>query len=168
MMSKKWLSFLLLFSITCTSIFGCSEKKEEEVSSTTKTSASYDCPYDEFIVVDVLDSLANFQGIQSGWFAEIVKQKFNMELNIIAPNVTGGGDTLYDMRYAAGNLGDLVITTSENGKLQDMVSAGLLINMEEIYINFLIGRQKETFIYIDRFNKDKYYFDIEFLNNKEE
>ncbi len=132
MMNKKWLSFLLLFSITCTSIFGCSEKKEEEVSSTTKTSANYDCPYDEFIVVDVLDSLANFQGIQSGWFAEIVKQKFNMELNIIAPNVTGGGDTLYDMRYAAGNLGDLVITTSENGKLQDMVSAGLLINMEEM------------------------------------
>ena len=132
MKMKKMLSFLLLFSMITTSVSACGEKKEEEVSSTTKTDASYDCPYDEFIVVDVLDSLANFQGIQSGWFAEIVKQKFNMELNIIAPNVTGGGDTIYDMRYAAGNLGDLVITTSENGKLQDMVSAGLLVNMEEM------------------------------------
>ena len=88
------------------------------------------CPYEEFIVVDVFDSLANFQGIQSGWFAKIVKDKFNMELNIIAPNVSGGGDTLFEIRSAAGNLGDLVICSAENGVLQDMVTAGLVIDME--------------------------------------
>ena len=68
-----------------------------------------ECPYEEFIVVDVFDDLANFQGIQSGWFAKVVKDKFNMELNIIAPNVAGGGNTLYEIRSAAGNLGDLLI-----------------------------------------------------------
>ena len=31
----------------------------------------------------------------------IVKDKFNMELNIIAPNVAGGGDTLFQTRSAA-------------------------------------------------------------------
>ena len=71
---------------------GCAKEKEANL-------------YEEFIVVDVFDSLANFQGIQSGWFAEIVKDKFNMELNIIAPNVSGGGDTLFEIRSAAGNLG---------------------------------------------------------------
>ena len=51
--------------------------------------------YKDFITVDVFDSMANYQGIQSGWFAKIVKDKFNMELNIIAQNVAGGGDTLF-------------------------------------------------------------------------
>ena len=46
--------------------------------------------YKDFITVDVFDSMANYQGIQSGWFAKIVKDKFNMELNIIAPNVACG------------------------------------------------------------------------------
>lgn len=87
-------------------------------------------PYEDFIVVDVFDSLANYQGIQSGWFAKIVKDKFNMELNIIAPNVAGGGDTLFEIRSAAGNLGDLIICSSENGIIQDMVTAGLLTDME--------------------------------------
>ena len=88
------------------------------------------CPYEEFIVVDVYDCLANFQGIQSGWFAKIVRDKFNMQLNIIAPNVAGG-DTLYATRYAAGNLGDLIITTGEKGHLQELVESGLILDMSE-------------------------------------
>ncbi len=86
-------------------------------------------PYKDFIVVDVFDTLANFQGIQSGWFAKVVKDKFNMELNIIAPNVAGGGDTLYQMRSSTGNLGDLIITSGERGNFQKMVSSGLILDM---------------------------------------
>lgn len=87
------------------------------------------CPYEEFIVVDVFDCLANFQGIQSGWFAKIVRDRFNMELNIIAPNVAGGGDTLYETRCAAGNIGDLIITTGDKGHLQELVDSGLILDM---------------------------------------
>lgn len=93
--------------------------------------AQKECEYEEFIVVDVFDNQANFQGIQSGWFAKIVKEKFNMELNIIAPNVSGGGDTLYEMRVAAGNLGDLIICSASKGELQDLVDAGMLYDMED-------------------------------------
>lgn len=89
------------------------------------------CPYEEFMVVDVFDSTANYQGIQSGWFGEIVKQKFNMELNIIAPNVSGGGDTLFETRVAAGKLGDLIICNGENGILKNLVNAGLIYDMED-------------------------------------
>ena len=46
--------------------------------------------YAEPLTIDVFDSQANFQGTQTGWFAKIVKDKFNIELNIIAPNVAGG------------------------------------------------------------------------------
>ena len=84
--------------------------------------------YEETLIVDVFDSLANYQGMQSGWFAKIVKDKFNMELNIIAPNVAGGGDTLYQTRAAAGNLGDLLICDGSNNNLQDLVTAGLVMD----------------------------------------
>ena len=86
--------------------------------------------YAQPLVVDVFDSVANYQGIQPGWYAKIVKDKFNMDLNIIAPNVAGGGNTLYEVRSAAGDLGDLVISNGDQDTVQDMVDAGLLLNME--------------------------------------
>lgn len=87
--------------------------------------------YEEFITVDVFDSLANYQGIQSGWFAKLVKDKFNMELNIIAPNVAGGGDTLFEMRAASGKLGDLVLCDGGTGTLADLAHEGLLLDMSD-------------------------------------
>ncbi len=85
----------------------------------------------DFITVDVFSMTANYQGIQGGWFGEVVKERFNMELNIIAPNVAGGGDMLYETRLAAGNLGDIVMIGAENGQLEDAVDAGLLLDMTE-------------------------------------
>lgn len=96
---------------------------------TRKTSKS---KYDDLIVVDVFSSLANYQGIQSGWFGKIVEDKFNMRLNIIAPNVAGGGDSLYDVRTTSGNLGDLIIFSSENGQLQNLVSEDLVLDMSSM------------------------------------
>lgn len=88
--------------------------------------------YEKFITVDVFANQANYQGISSGWFADVVKEKFNMELNIIAPNVAGGGDTLFQTRSAAGNLGDIVMIGSENGRLADTVKAGLLMDITDL------------------------------------
>lgn len=87
--------------------------------------------YKDFLTVDVFDAQANYQGIQSGWFAKIVKDKFNMELNIIAPNVAGGGETLFKTRSAAGNLGDLVLIGAENGRLNNTAKAGLLLDLTD-------------------------------------
>ncbi|PLS27568.1 ABC transporter substrate-binding protein [Bifidobacterium anseris] len=86
-----------------------------------------------FMKVDVFSSTANYQGVQKGWFAKIVKDKFNMELNIIAPNVAGGGDTLFDTRSTAGNLGDLVIVGMQNGRLQKLVKSKLITDMTPYY-----------------------------------
>lgn len=125
-MKKKLLAALLCISLLSGTLIGCSDKQNNQ-----HTDLSSDCPYEDFIVVDVFDSLANFQGIQSGWFAKIVKDKFNMELNIIAPNVSGGGDTLFETRCAAGNLGDLIICTAENGNLQDLIDSNLILDMSD-------------------------------------
>ncbi|MCM1538081.1 MAG: ABC transporter substrate-binding protein [bacterium] len=115
-----------------TALLSCTALLMQTLSGCGKAQAEPDaCPYEEFLTVDVFDSLANFQGIQSGWFARIVRDRFNMELNIIAPNVAGGGDTLYEMRCAAGSLGDLIITTGEKGHLQELVASDLILDMSD-------------------------------------
>ncbi|MCR5031699.1 MAG: extracellular solute-binding protein [Lachnospiraceae bacterium] len=143
-MKKKVLSVLLSLSMVCAMLAGCGSSSQPgatdtpaadtqqtdnsaEAAAETETTGKYE----KFITVDVFDQQANYQGIQSGWFGEIVKQKFNMELNIIAPNVAGGGDTLYQTRSAAGDLGDLIIMTCAGGKLQDLVTAGLVIDLTD-------------------------------------
>ncbi len=140
-MFKKLASALLCIALLASSFAGCSgggESSASGESSTTGSSTSSEAeasstgteentsPYEEFITVDVFDGQANYQGIQGGWFGEIVKEKFNMELNIIAPNVAGGGDTLFQTRSAAGNLGDIILYSAQGGKLQDLVTAQLI------------------------------------------
>jgi multiple sugar transport system substrate-binding protein/putative aldouronate transport system substrate-binding protein len=88
---KKLLSFMLVLVLTLSLFTACGDNEDtnegsSETSSNTQGNDSDEenqSPYDEFITVDVFSSQANYQGIQSGWFGEIVKEKFNMELNII-------------------------------------------------------------------------------------
>lgn len=140
---KKVISTLLVLSLAISMFTGCGKNEEKEGTSTsgstTNTSTTGETgttttenKYEKFLTVDVFCSQANYQGIQSGWFAKVVKDKFNMELNIIAPNVAGGGDTLFQTRSAAGNLGDIVMIGSENGRLADTVKAELLMDMTDL------------------------------------
>lgn len=85
--------------------------------------------YGEQLVVDVFDIRANYQGTQTGWFGKLISDKFNMQLNIIAPNVVGGGDTLFETRFAAENLGDLIIFSNTGDTLSRLVEAGLILDM---------------------------------------
>lgn len=127
-MKKRVISILLCGVMAVSMLAGCGSDDKKAV----KSSKNSDGTYDEFITVDVFDAMANYQGIQSGWFAKVVKDKFNMELNIIAPNVAGGGDTLFQTRSASGNLGDLIISGTQNGRFNDMVKAGLLMDMSDL------------------------------------
>src|SRR5690606_23050671 len=107
---------------SCTS---AGETTQEEIDAFPKS-------WDKEITIDVFDGLANYMGIQEGWFAKIVKDKFNMKLNIIAPNVAGGGDTLYNTRVSAGDLGDLIIT-DKGQKFDELVEGGLLMDASAYY-----------------------------------
>ena len=121
-MKKRYMAGILAGCVLAGAyLVGCSWREERQ-------SGNPENLYSEFITVDVYDELANYQGIQGGWFAKVVKDKFNMELNIIAPNVAGGGQTLYQTRFAAGDLGDLVIVSTSNGNLADLVDAGLVMD----------------------------------------
>ncbi|WP_026510147.1 extracellular solute-binding protein [Butyrivibrio sp. LC3010] len=85
--------------------------------------------YPEFLTIDVYDTQANTQGLQRGWFAKIVRDKFNMQLNIISTNIDDNSDATYETMRASGNLGDIIITNVDHGRLSDLVREGLVLDM---------------------------------------
>ncbi|MDR2071623.1 MAG: hypothetical protein LBP81_09445 [Treponema sp.] len=77
----------------------------------------------ELYRIDVYTQLANYAGMQVGWFAKLVKDKFNMELNII-PTAEG----VYATRMAAGNLGDLIVFGHNGEEFTNAIEAGMLLD----------------------------------------
>ncbi len=73
------------------------------------------------LTIDVYDDAANYNGIQTGWFAKVIKDRFNIELNIIASQVVG--NTVYATRSEEGNLGDIIVV--DKAKFPEIVEAGL-------------------------------------------
>lgn len=119
-----------------TLLAGCGSSSSSSSSGTKQDdAAAKSSGYEKTIQIDVYDDQANYQGVQKGWFGKLVKDKFNMELNIIAPNVAGGGNTLYETRSANGNLGDLIITNADSNRLKDMVTAGLVLDISDYMKN---------------------------------
>ena len=74
------------------------------------------------MTIDIYDEAANYHGIQTGWFGKVIKDRFNLELNIIAPQVAGS--SIYATRAAEGNLGDLIIM--DKNTFKECVGAGLI------------------------------------------
>ena len=79
------------------------------------------------MVIDFYDDAANYHGIQTGWFAKVVKDRFNIELNIIAPQVAG--ESVYATRAADGNLGDVLIM--DKSKFVNCIEAGLVKDISD-------------------------------------
>lgn len=107
--------------------------------------------YRDFLTIDVYDISANYEGIQSGWYASIIKDKFNMELNIISPSLSGDSDNLFESRFAAGNVGDIIICPAKGEYLQRLVDSGLIINMDTYIENSaLYGRYSSSIVSLNR------------------
>ncbi|ACZ30219.1 extracellular solute-binding protein family 1 [Xylanimonas cellulosilytica DSM 15894] len=133
MRSKKAIALLMAPVLGALTLTACSSgANAEDDTSAEPVALDQDWSTSDPITIDVFDGLANYQGIQSGWFGKLVKDKFNMELNIIAPNVAGGGDTLYNTRVAGGDLGDLIIT-DKGEKMDELIAGGLLLDVSKYY-----------------------------------
>ncbi len=91
-------------------------------SDTAAADTSTDAASGDTMEIEVYDAAANYQGLQTGWFEKVVKDRFNIDLNIIAPQVAG--DAIYQTRTSAGNLGDIVLLDSVD--FADCVKAGLI------------------------------------------
>ncbi len=90
--------------------------------------------HDETLTIEVYDVAANYQGMQTGWYAKEIKDRFNIELNIVAPQVSGDAASLYQTRCASGDLGDIIIL--DNSDMQDCVDVGLIADISEKLPNY--------------------------------
>ena len=134
MKGKKLISLLCAGAMTVSLLAGCGSSSESADSSavsgsekSTETTAKADSTDStasdgDTMTIEIFDVAANYQGVQTGWFAKVVKDRFNIELNIIAPQVAG--DAIYQTRSSSGNLGDILIL--ESGQFKECVDAGLI------------------------------------------
>ena len=79
-MKKRVISAFLCTVMAVSLLTGCGS--DEKKSADNK--GSKDGNYEEFITVDVYDEFANYQGVQSGWFAKIVKDKFRRRSDTVS------------------------------------------------------------------------------------
>lgn len=136
---KKRRFFSLMLAVVCVLslvLSGCSGSKKAGSDKTgtkdsggagTTGAATSEIDHTNTLTLEVYDVAANYQGVQSGWFGKVIKDKFNLELNIIAPQASGDGEALYQTRSASGKLGDIILL--DNSPLQDCIKAGLIADI---------------------------------------
>ena len=100
----------------------------EEVPYYEVTSDLYDFyPQDgEPIRLEVYSQLANYNGLQTGWGATLMKDLFNVELVIIPDS-----DGTYETRTQSGNLGDIIVWGANGEDYKLAIKNGLLLDWDE-------------------------------------
>lgn len=113
---KKTLSLLLAVLMLIGMIAPVSSMAEEE-------------PYWE---IQIYSELANYSGLQTGWFAKLLKDKFNVGFNIISSSE--GGSDRFATQMISGNLGDLIFLGENNNQehLSEAIEAGLIMDLSGI------------------------------------
>ena len=106
-MFKKVVALGLAAVMTCGMLTGCGKK-------------------DDTITLTVFSELANYSGEQVGWIAQVLKEKFNVVLNIIPSS-----DGVYETRMESGDLGDIVVWGSDGENYVRALEAGLLYDWNE-------------------------------------
>jgi len=88
---------------------------------------------DEPIQLTVYSQLASYSGKLTGWFAQIMKEKYNVEMTII-PDFDGS----YETRMEEGDLGDIVVFGNDGNDYQQAVKEGMLYdwNDEDLLTNY--------------------------------
>ncbi len=107
-LTKRIVALLLVAAALCGLLSGCGS------------------PKDSTITLTVFSELANYSGEQVGWVAKMLKEKFNVVLNII-PSTDG----VYETRMESGNLGDIVVWGSDGENYTRALQAGLLYDWNE-------------------------------------
>ena len=104
MKKSKTLAMLLSASMLTGVLAGCAASAPapaaapaEAAPAAETAEASAEAPASgDTVKLEFFDVAANYQGDQVGWFAKVLKDELNLEINIIAPQVAG--DAVYQTR----------------------------------------------------------------------
>lgn len=122
---KKILSLVLALCM----LLGGFSALAEDIPYYEVTSDVYDLfPLDApTIRLEVYSQLANYNGLQTGWSAALLKDLFNVEVVIIPDQ-----DGTYGTRMASGNLGDIVVWGANGEDYKQAVQKDMLLNWDDI------------------------------------
>lgn len=136
--ARKILS-LLLVVVMCFSLWGCKSKdttKEPEVTqpveetddseATPEVTGPLSAVPDKEVTLTLFSQLANYSGEQIGWFGKVMKDKFNVKLNIIP-----SGDGVFATRMESGDLGDIVLFGQDGDEYKQAIAADMLLDWNE-------------------------------------
>ncbi len=84
-------------------------------------------PTPEPLTITAFAETSNYSGEQPGWFAKVLKDKFNLTVNIEGQG-TGGGDTVFATKLVSGELGDYIVFGDNAEHIKQAISAGLLLD----------------------------------------
>lgn len=137
--ARKILS-LLLVVVMCFSLWGCasSDDKDDDGTATPQATETPDgeatpevteplsAVPDEEVTLTVFSQLANYSGEQIGWFGKVMKDRFNVKLNIIP-----SGDGVFATRMESGDLGDIILFGQDGDEYKQAIEAGMLLDWNE-------------------------------------
>ena len=81
---------------------------------------------EDTVTLTVYSQLANYSGEMIGWFAQVLKDKFNVKLNIIPES-----DGTFATRMEGGNLGDIIIWGGNTDQYLEAANKGKLLDWNE-------------------------------------
>ena len=96
--------------------------------------------------------------LKSNQYREEVDQGFTLASKYMALDVMAGRD---NREYQNVDQSVIVFETDYKGERVTFYSP--LINKEKMTLEFLLADKKSTKVYVDRLNKENYYFDLEFI-----
>ena len=137
MQTRKKTAAGLLALIMMLSAASCGSNQNEATGETTTKTGTQntteketddldDIIPKETVTLEVYSQLANYSGEQIGWFADVLKEKFNVKLNII-----NNAEGTFATRMEAGNLGDIVVFGNDSDDYVQAAKAGLLFDWED-------------------------------------
>ncbi len=102
------------------SLCACTRNTQMEGSNETTTQSFIP---EETVELRVYSQLSSYSGMQEGWFAQLMLDKFNVKFNILPET----GNT-YSNGILTGNLGDLIVWGSDGEQYTDAYKAGALLD----------------------------------------
>lgn len=110
---KKILSVTMVVVLVLSTV-GCG-KKESSLDNANKQTSATKADYipDETVTLKVFSQLCSYQGIQKGWFADVMLEKFNVKLDMVCDTDETGLSGDYDIIISAAS------TTAEFKKAMD-------------------------------------------------
>ena len=126
---KRIITIILGVAMVFSLMLGTSACKTDNQPTDSQTSdGQKDTKEDagELITLDVYSQTANWSGMQTGWYAALLKDRFNVEINIIN-DVEGAYETLVE----SGDIADIISWGDNGTEYKNAVVLGLLYDWEE-------------------------------------